>query len=353
MPISDDIFDTEDNLFVFFLDKPEDVLDRRDEIDRVLRPLLAEESLGRLRFFHNVRHEGDPAVPQGEGAEAEAKPLKAVMYKGQRKVVINIGVEVPLQQILEFYKPLSEVLSAGAGQVNKEQLVQRVSGNEFREEVVMASSPERWVLVQMYEDTCFLCFLMRPFVNTLAVLLKEQGMPISIKRLNVSENDFPESCPVARGTPTFVLYRGPKVPGLKWEEFKPQDLVTKLSKELPAMDEDIYAKMQDYQELVSNRFRLFTQIVFWTVELSKLQTIVSAPQPVTAPGAGGQREKEDTDFNTVVASMMGRDMKRIDGIHDNLKHLQSEVDEVEHDCAVLGMMLGGSLLERERQLGPA
>merc|ERR1712046_448905 len=130
-------------------------------------------------------------------------------------------------------------------------------------------------------------------------------MPISIKRLNLQENDFPDNCPVARGTPTFVLYRGPQVPGLKWDEFKPKDLVEKLVKELPKMDDSIYQKMEDYQELVSNRFRFFTQIVFWTVELSKLQTLISAPpgSPASLSGAATQKEGDESDFNAVVAQM--------------------------------------------------
>merc|ERR1712046_137709 len=158
---------------------------------------------------------------------------------------------------------------------------------------------------------------------------------MGIKRLNVEKNDFPDNCPVARGTPTFVLYRGPQVPPDKWDEFKPSgpknNLIDKLTKELPKMDESIHAKMEDYEELVSQRFRIFTQLCFWTVELSKIQTIVSAP-----PGAPAKtkEKKEDDIFNSIVTQMMASDMKRTDGIHENLKHLQREVDEVEHDCAI-------------------
>merc|ERR1719367_144586 len=104
-----------------------------------------------------------------------------------------------------------------------------VSGNSFVEDVINESSPSRPVLVQIYEDTCFLCFLMRPFVHSLAGLFADHKVPLSLKRLNIEKNDFPDGCPVARGTPTFVLFRGAGVAPDKWEEFKPKELVEKVS----------------------------------------------------------------------------------------------------------------------------
>merc|ERR1712232_588894 len=113
------------------------------------------------------------------------------------------------------------------------------------------------------------------------------------------KNDFPDGCPVARGTPTFVLFRGPKAAPSKWDEFKPKDMVEKLTKELPAMDDSVYTRMEDLQNLVSRRFQLFTQLVFWTVEIGKLQTLVSPP-PEAAKGAEhqGVGDKKEDDFNT-------------------------------------------------------
>merc|ERR1719343_1313406 len=124
------------------------------------------------------------------------------MYKGQRKTVLRIGAEVPKDQIVEFYTPVSETLAEGVNSAG--MAVHRVSGTCFAEEVVAASSPTKLVLLQMYEDTCFLCFLMRPFVNSLAQLFASYSLPIVVKRLNIEKNDFPVGCPVARGTPTFV-----------------------------------------------------------------------------------------------------------------------------------------------------
>lgn len=344
LPVSDEIFDNQDNLFVFFLDQPEEVLGRRADIEQVMQRCLAESSLHHVRFFHNVRKDEDPPVPEVESsAETTArKPIKVVMYKGQRKTVINIGDEVPIQKIIDFYMPVTEAINPS---VNKKYAVPKVSNQSFVEDVINASSPEHWILLQLFEDTCFLCFLMRPFVNSVSILLAEQGMPFTIKRLNVEKNDFPDRCPVARGTPTFVLFRGSQFRPEKWEEFKPKDFIDKLRKELPPMDESVYATMEEYQNLVSRRFQLFTQLVFWTVELQKLQALLCA----VAPQPERQAENDDTDFNTVVSQMMTVDMKRADGISDNLKHLQHEVEEVEHDAAIMGMMLAESIAKRETQ----
>merc|ERR1711879_771686 len=113
---------------------------------------------------------------------------------------------------------------------------------------------------------------------------------------------------------------------------------------MPKIDEAMYAKLEDYQNLVSRRFQLFTQLVFWTVELQKLQALVAAPSKVEA-----SQGDDDQDFNGTVAQMMSLDMKQVDGIHDNLKHLQHEVDEIEHDAVLMGASLAESIIERERQ----
>lgn len=363
-PVNEEVFDTSDNLFVFFLDKAEELMGRQADIQRVLRELASEESLHRLRYYYNVRKEGDPPVPEGDEPLAEessdAQPnLRCVMYKGQRKSILRVGKEVPRQEILDFFVLRSENLREDGKLLD----VPRISGNSFQDDVTAASSPGRPVLLQMYEDTCFLCFLMRPFVNSLAQLFASQEVPLIIKRLNIEKNDFPDGCPVARGTPTFVLFRGADVAPEKWEEFKPKELVEKISKEFPAEAEKLFAQMEELQGFVSRRFQLFTQLVMWTVELQKLEKLTAdataAPLPGAAPAAeavpvsavadGGTARDvtEDASFNTVVSEMMAKDMRRVDGILDNLSYLQREVDEVEHDAALMGTMLAEAVRRRE------
>jgi len=276
------------------------------------------------------------------------------MYKGQRKSMLSIPEEVPVQQVIEFFTPRSEELTAET----KNMAVGRVTNHSFEEDVVAASDPARPILVQMYEDTCFLCFLMRPFINSLAVLFAEHKVPLVIKRLNIERNDFPNGCPVARGTPTFACFRGPDVPPSKWEEFKPRDLVEKISKVFPHHADALFEPMDELQGLVSKRFQFFTQLVMWTIELQKLERLVAEVQNASdssgmaeGPSNGSASEssdaQEDATFNTVVSDMMLIDMKRVDCMAENLKHLQKEIDDVEHDALLMGKMLAEAIAKRE------
>jgi len=288
-----------------------------------------------VRFYHNVRKEGDPPPPF-TGEEGSQAKLRAVMYKGQRKKVLNIGDEVPKTEVLDFFSPLSEDLT----KVKVPKAVPLVSNASFGEDVVSASGQGKpMILLQMYEDTCFLCFLMRPFVNSLGELLEQSKAPFVFKRINIEKNDFPDDCPVARGTPTFVLFRGPAAPASKWEEFKPKELCEKITQVFPSLSDDVVHRMYELQGQVSRRFQLFTQLVMWTIELQKLEALVA--------GNVSNEPSEDSDFNAVVSQMMTKDMRRLDGMEDNLTYLQKEVDEVEHDAALMGAMLAESVMRRE------
>eukprot|EP00405_Crypthecodinium_cohnii_P053676 CAMPEP_0206590828 /NCGR_PEP_ID=MMETSP0325_2-20121206/39869_1 /ASSEMBLY_ACC=CAM_ASM_000347 /TAXON_ID=2866 /ORGANISM="Crypthecodinium cohnii, Strain Seligo" /LENGTH=462 /DNA_ID=CAMNT_0054099889 /DNA_START=73 /DNA_END=1457 /DNA_ORIENTATION=- len=347
--IDDSIFDTCDNLFLFFLDKSEDLLDRKEEIQKVCQALRRERSLDKVRFFFNVRKEGEPPIPPPSGAlasdgPAAVAPLRCVMYKGQRKGVINASADdIPVQKVKDFYVALAETPQ----DIWKKLPVERVSGINFETEVIEKSNPSRPILVQLYEDTCFLCFLMRPFINSLSKMLKENGVPLTFKRLNIEKNDFPDKCPVARGTPTFVIYNGPEVPGKKWEEFKPQDLAARIMKEYPFLSERFADEVEELQGLLTRRFQLFTQMVMWTVEIEKLQKLI-AGAGATAPPKQAQKSPEDEEessFNAMVSEMMLKDMRRADLLLDNLTYLQKEVDEIEHDSVLLGVMLAEKVME--------
>ncbi|CAK9004548.1 Uncharacterized protein SCF082_LOCUS8231 [Durusdinium trenchii] len=164
-PISDEVFNNHDNLFVFYFEKAEDLNERSEDFHRVISSLVQEPVLKKVTYYQNVRKDGDPALPGGE--EREDKPLRVVMYKGQRKSVLLIGDKIPKEEIVDFYKPVSQDLS----KIKVPKKVPMVSNSSFHKDVLEASGPRKpMVLLQMFEDTCFLCFLMRPFVNSLAAL---------------------------------------------------------------------------------------------------------------------------------------------------------------------------------------
>ena len=333
-PITDEVFDNNDNLFVFYFDTVEDLKEKGEDLRRIMDALVKEPSLDKVKYYQNVRKEGDPVIP-GEGAD---DTIRVVIYKGQRKKVLFIGGEIPKQEILDFYKPISQDLS----KLKAPKKVPMVSNASFEKDVLQGSARGRpMVLLQMFEDTCFLCFLMRPFVNSLGEFLEENKAPFVVKRINIEKNDFPEGCPVARGTPTFVLFRGPDVRAEKWEEFKPKDLCEKMVKVFPklSVSDSAFDRLDELQSAVTRRFQLFTQLVMWTIELQKLEACLGdAPQ-----GASN----EDNDFNSILQQLMARDMRRVDGMEENLAFLQKQVEEVEHDAVVLGIMLAKKVLACE------
>lgn len=344
--VSEEVFDTSDNLFVIFLESAEELEARQADIEKVIRAAKAEPSLHRVAYYYNARKEGDPPIPQGDGPEPKegtAPPLQCVLYKGQRKSVLRVPVEeLDLEPIKAFFEVTVEKVSKEL----RELPVGRVSAATFSEDVLAGSSVAEPVLMQMYEDTCFLCFLMRPFINSLGVLLKEHKVPLRIKRLNIERNDFPDGCPVARGTPTFVLFCGSDFEPHKWDEFKPKELVERLSKDFAQfLPDSLLDTLDEYQGLVSKRFQLFTQLVLWTIELQKLESILSAATP-GMPAAEGSDEEEST-FGAVVAEMMGKDMQRTDLLMENIEYLTKEIDEAEHDAVLLGVNLAEQVMLRE------
>ncbi|CAK9070022.1 unnamed protein product [Durusdinium trenchii] len=184
-PISDEVFNNHDNLFVFYFEKAEDLNERSEDFHRVISSLVQEPVLKKVTYYQNVRKDGDPALPGGE--EREDKPLRVVMYKGQRKSVLLIGDKIPKEEIVDFYKPVSQDLS----KIKVPKKVPMVSNSSFHKDVLEASGPRKpMVLLQMFEDTCFLCFLMRPFVNSLGELLHEHKAPFVIKRFSPQSGGF-------------------------------------------------------------------------------------------------------------------------------------------------------------------
>lgn len=110
-----------------------------------------------------------------------------------------------LPKVFDFYQfrsqPNFEVAETG---------IQTISANQF-DEFVKQDSKHWPVIVQLYEDSCFLCFLMRPLMQTICLDREKYELAgARIVRLNVEENDFPEGLAMSRGTPQFYLWRDGK-----------------------------------------------------------------------------------------------------------------------------------------------
>eukprot|EP00746_Dinoflagellata_sp_MGD_P165741 gnl/MRDRNA2_/MRDRNA2_95192_c0_seq1.p1 gnl/MRDRNA2_/MRDRNA2_95192_c0~~gnl/MRDRNA2_/MRDRNA2_95192_c0_seq1.p1 ORF type:complete len:433 (+),score=96.39 gnl/MRDRNA2_/MRDRNA2_95192_c0_seq1:35-1333(+) len=340
--ISDDIFDRSDNFVVFFLDHVDELNVCAERMRKVMNELSNEVELKGLKFYYNL-FSGTPGEETVKPELDPNKSIKVILYKGQRKAQKYLEDPLQTQEFIDFFAPVSEDLD----QEKKELLVPLVSGNDFRQHVMEASSADHPVLLQMYEDTCFLCFLMRPFINSLAKICQDQKIPFAIKRLNLERNDFPPGCPVARGTPTFVLFRGKNVEPWKWDEFKPKDVVDRLEKEMPNyIKGEVLANMQRLENSVSKRFQLFTQLVMWSVELGKLENLL-------VKNIGDQDDEDgdegnEVEFNTSVQELMSTDMQRTDLLDENLELLQTEVNSAEIDLTLLGSMLAQKVLDAEK-----
>jgi len=272
--------------------------------------LQSSPTLRHVQLFHTK--EKPVGIEPADGEE-----IKLMLYKGHRKDQKSF-VDIPRKFIEEFFVARSEddfPIRATSGPQN-------VSRSQFHD-LVIKPSFEKPILVQAYEDTCFMCFLMRPFIESFAKL---ENSPFEFRRLNIDRNDFPDGFPVTRATPTFILYRDGKPE--KWDEFKPNDITTKVSS-MPVAS-TVKEKLQDLVPKVQERFQLFTACIMMQLELERLQE-KAANIPVD--------EEDKTAFEAAVTAMMLADMQRIDDLDANLDYLKTELEGLDEDVGILADML--------------
>lgn len=307
--ITDAIFDENDNLAVVVINaQPSESVQRR--ITELRDFLHATPALRHVRLYHTKQK------PIGI-EEAEGEEIKIMVYKGHRKEQKSF-TELPKQFIEKFFVPRSE----DPFPLRTERGPQNISRSQF-EEMVIKPSFERPILVQAYEDTCFMCFLMRPFIESFA---RMEDSPYQFRRLNVDRNDFPDGFPVTRATPTFILFQDGKAE--KWDEFKPNDIATKLDN-LPVAT-TVKERIQELVPQVQVRFQMFTACVMMQLDLDKLQR--------TASNVASDEEDKDS-FEEAVTQMMLSDMQRTDDMEENLAFLKAELTSIEEDVNVLADML--------------
>eukprot|EP00920_Eleutheroschizon_duboscqi_P026811 GHVT01065780.1.p1 GENE.GHVT01065780.1~~GHVT01065780.1.p1 ORF type:complete len:704 (+),score=89.63 GHVT01065780.1:197-2308(+) len=191
---------------------------------------------------------------------------------------------IPSSLLVDFFtQRFAPPLSADKRkELESKQVPIPVNGEEFNQQVCLEATPSRPVMVQLYEESCFLCFLIRPLINSVAQLMHKEQIPFLFRRLDIEANDFPPSCPVARGTPTFVLYKGHIGQGEKWNEFRPKDFLNKLEKEfnLPA---SVTNKFPALLEDLNERFKLFGALAVWLSESRSLERTMFSPPAKDSP----------------------------------------------------------------------
>ncbi|KEP63004.1 UNVERIFIED_CONTAM: thioredoxin, putative [Hammondia hammondi] len=414
--VTDAEFDTTDEALVLFLDG-ETQAEEESEAIRKLRALVErmqqERNLKSIRLFYAWRTAGN--------SPAQGEDTAVMLYKGQRRSRYALGEllrgeaeeggaadsedksgeteergeertspreAASGQKILEtFFTPLSEKENATRTKREKENhLPIRVVGAAFKRDVLDEAKAGNTILLQLFEDSCFLCFLMRPFLNSVSALLAEYNIPVTMKRLNIEKNDFPEGCVVTRSTPTFVLHRGGHEEGEKWSEFRPRDFIEKLEKEFD-LPVELREKMHALLDLLHERFKRFGLLSVWLLEVRKMEeaflqeqqrkqardslelhglgapTPSSSPSLSSAPSSPGdhqtgarekaadeasreqnEKQREDGAFDAIVSMLMSQDMKRFDDLGENLEHLEREAANAEADAMALGVMMGEEVL---------
>eukprot|EP00401_Gymnodinium_catenatum_P044436 CAMPEP_0117623066 /NCGR_PEP_ID=MMETSP0784-20121206/88459_1 /TAXON_ID=39447 /ORGANISM="" /LENGTH=208 /DNA_ID=CAMNT_0005427013 /DNA_START=82 /DNA_END=704 /DNA_ORIENTATION=+ len=119
-PMTDDVFERADNLLVVLLGDT-DLLDRKDELQRLITALAREPSLERVTYWYRVMKTPASASETGPSsgstsasdAPGRSRAFRVFVYKGQRKAALQFGVDLSpkeLEDVIEFFKPSSEKL---------------------------------------------------------------------------------------------------------------------------------------------------------------------------------------------------------------------------------------------------
>ncbi|EKX72579.1 hypothetical protein BEWA_050470 [Theileria equi strain WA] len=276
--------------------------------------------------------------------EADNKDPKFVLYKGLRKKYYGSEDLLDEQKFSQMVKEMptffEEVSQDAASLRQSDDLPEFVTLSNFNERVIKDASKRSPIIVQLYEDNCFLCFLVRPFINSVHNHLKEVNSPVRIKRLNIQMNDFPKGCPITRATPTFVFYTGGNN-GAKWEEFKPQDFVRKLS-EVAKLPKDSVEYLEKLAEDISQRFVMFGKLAHWMSESQMIQELVFSSQ---IPGEEPLTSSEDM-YSRALRMLMDMDADRTDSLEENLEYLKGEINSAEQDCIAMSEILGKELVKQ-------
>ena len=341
--LSDSVFETTDNMLVFMFPSEEKFRQQTDGVRSIIREFQAAQnrhaSLQPVKVLYTIVPPSRPDVDTGDKVEV-------MCYKGQRKLRSSIDVAAPIEDWSKFF----EFLSTPVDQELTGCVIEHIAGSEFDSKVLTASSVEKPILLQLYEKSCFLCFLMRPFLNQLSTILKQAGVPIELKRMDIEENDFPDKLPVVRGTPTFVLFQGEGKPGIRLEEFKPRDLVRRICLDY-SISREVEATMYALVDKVAIRFQLFSGIIMWNTESEKILDMMAGDQkhhlPTIPFDAKSAEDKDKEMFNKYVSELMSEDMLKVDLLDDNVEDLKRELARAEMHAITMGQVLGEKTLDKE------
>ncbi|KAH8742039.1 hypothetical protein FG386_003541 [Cryptosporidium ryanae] len=230
------------------------------------------------------------------------------------------------------------------------------------------------LLIMYYERNCLTCFLIRPFINTLAEKLGKVT-DIKFARLNIDEIGINIGSPHIFATPTFVMYYG-KDNFIKLEEYKPTEIIDLLFREIKTTNknetEKIYSDLKNQEKKIYVRFQIFILISIWKMYLIEIENISSCEKkscirdiikksrelqkitteflknletgfnneiPLQNINYESQLMKDNELRNScieeVFAKGISEDMERSDTLEENINYMKHELKEIIIDYNIL------------------
>ncbi|GAB64803.1 thioredoxin [Plasmodium cynomolgi strain B] len=334
--ISDDIFDKLDNIVLFVLDKNK----LREEKKRIqeIKSEIEKLNLKHINYLYTY-HE-------------ESKDYACYLYKGRRRRNIT-KEELSADTVKEIFEPFFTPVSEDYEKVNegnKGNFPVCVTHDTFEKEII-EDSKRNEILLVLFENTCFLCFLYKPFINTLHKLFKENNIQLKLKKYNIEKNDYAPNMIICRGTPTFLLYHNGK--GNKLDEYKPNDIINKIDQIIKS-PKDIKEQMLEKAELIHTRMHQFGYLTMWMTESKIIENMLIRRHVKDIPNVWAVDNRENTNdddvvYNEILTALIEEDTQRNDLIEDSLNYTKEKINAAEKSCFVAAMMMANELIDEEKK----
>ncbi|SOV75130.1 thioredoxin-like protein [Plasmodium sp. gorilla clade G3] len=327
--ISDELFDNLDNIVLFVLDKNK-LNEEKKKIEHIKNE-IQKLNIKNLNYLYTYNE--------------HTKDYSCFLYKGRRRRNITEDelVNEPIKDIVQpFFTPVSENYEQINQGNNTDKYPIYVTHDTFEKEIIEDSKNNK-ILVVLFEDTCFLCFLYKPFINTLHKLFKENNIKLKIKKYNIEKNDYAPNMIVSRGTPTFLLYHNGK--GNKLAEYKPNDIINKID-EIIESPKNMKEQMLEKVELIHERMHLFGYLTMWMTESKIIENMLIKRH---IKDLSPKKSDDENIYNDILTSLIEEDIHRNDLIEESLNYSKEKIKEAEKGCFVAAMMMANELIDEEKK----
>ncbi|SBT31249.1 thioredoxin, putative [Plasmodium ovale wallikeri] len=326
--ISDENFDKLDNIVLFVLDKNK--LNEEKKKVQDIKCEIEKLKIKNLNYLYTYNE--------------ESRDYACFLYKGRRRRNITKEELTSINSVKDIFEPFFTPVSEDYEKINEGNngnFPVCVTHDTFEKEIIEDSKQNEIILV-LFENTCFLCFLYKPFINTLHKLFKENQIQLKLKKYNIEKNDYAPNMIVCRGTPTFLFYHNGK--GNKLEEYKPNDIINKIDQIIKS-PKNIKEQMLAKVELIHARMHQFGYLTMWMTESKIIENMLIKRHIKDIPN----NTDDDTIYNEVLTALIEEDIQRNDLIEDSLTYTKEKINEAEKSCFVVAMMMANELIDEEKK----